>query len=206
MSLQPLGQQWGVRVEIGLGRRLISNLLTIFLPTLLLNIMGHCSVYFPRFYFEAIITVNLTVMLVLTTMYVGVSDTLPKTAYIKMLDIWFIFCMMIPFMEVILQTYIEHLRTIVSTDIEINHHGRTRKVNSNPPLIQVKERNGTVSPISTIGEDHDNIVEHKALTSQQKREMRLKSAIWTTQYALPLVAVLFATAYFVIGLSFIYTL
>ena len=32
--------------------------------------------------------------------YVGVFNTLPKTAYIKMIDIWFIFCMVIPFLEV----------------------------------------------------------------------------------------------------------
>ena len=32
--------------------------------------------------------------------YVGVFNALPKTAYIKMIDIWFIFCMVIPFLEV----------------------------------------------------------------------------------------------------------
>lgn len=43
-----LGNQRGIRVEISLGRRLLSVLLTVFLPSLLLNIMGHASVYFPR--------------------------------------------------------------------------------------------------------------------------------------------------------------
>ena len=68
MYITNIGGQRGVRVNIILGRRLLSVLLTVFLPTILLNIMGHSSVYFQRFFFEAIITVNLTVMLVLTTM------------------------------------------------------------------------------------------------------------------------------------------
>ena len=61
-------EQRGVRVVVVLGRRLLSNVLTVYLPTILLNIMGHVTVYFKPFFFEAIITVNLTVMLVLTTM------------------------------------------------------------------------------------------------------------------------------------------
>ena len=58
----------GVRVRLVLGRRILSSILTVYLPTVLLNIMGHVTVYFKPFFFEAIITVNLTVMLVLTTM------------------------------------------------------------------------------------------------------------------------------------------
>ena len=58
----------GVRVDIVLGRRILSNILTVYVPTVLLNLMGHVTVYFKPFFFEAIITVNLTVMLVLITM------------------------------------------------------------------------------------------------------------------------------------------
>ena len=63
-----IGDRQGVRVTVVLGRRLLSNVLTVYVPTVLLNIMGHITVYFKPFFFEAIITVNLTVMLVLTTM------------------------------------------------------------------------------------------------------------------------------------------
>ena len=51
------------------------------------------------------------------------SMSLPKTSYIKMVDVWLLFTLLIPFLEVIkqamtlliifqvlLQTYIEHLR------------------------------------------------------------------------------------------------
>ena len=33
-----------------------------------------------------------------------------STAYIKMIDVWLIFAMLIPFMEVLLHTYMETLR------------------------------------------------------------------------------------------------
>ena len=52
-------------------------------------------------------------------------NNLPKTAYIKMIDIWFIFCMVIPFVEVLLQTYIETLRARAGQCISINRHGQS---------------------------------------------------------------------------------
>ena len=52
-----------------LGRRLLGNLLTIFLPTLLLNVIGHSTNYFKAFFFEAVVSVNLTVMLVCYTLF-----------------------------------------------------------------------------------------------------------------------------------------
>ena len=46
--------------------------------------------------------VNLTVMLVLVTMFLSVSESLPKTSYIKMIDIWLVFSLLIPFLEVLI--------------------------------------------------------------------------------------------------------
>ena len=43
---------------------------------------------------------NLTVMLVLVTMFISVSENLPKTSYIKMIDVWLVFVLFIPFFEV----------------------------------------------------------------------------------------------------------
>ena len=63
-----------------------------------------------EFFFEAIVTVNVTGMLVITTMFISVSNSLPKTAYIKMVDLWLIFSQLIPFFELILHTYMQTLR------------------------------------------------------------------------------------------------
>ena len=71
-------------------------------------------------------TVNLTVMLVLTTMFISVSNNLPTTSYVKMIDIWLLGSLFLPFVEVILHTYMDVLRN--DYDREINHHGTTKKV------------------------------------------------------------------------------
>ena len=39
-----------------------------------------------------------------------VSDSLPPTSYVKMIEIWLLFSLMIPFLEVLLHTYMDSLR------------------------------------------------------------------------------------------------
>ena len=51
-------------------RRLLSMALTTFLPTILINIIGHMSNYFRKDFFEGLMAMNVTVMLVLTTLFV----------------------------------------------------------------------------------------------------------------------------------------
>ena len=50
-------------------------------------------------------------MLVLTTMFINVSNNLPKTSYVKMIDIWLIFNLLLPFIEVLVHTYMDSLRS-----------------------------------------------------------------------------------------------
>ena len=58
-----------LRVEVHVQRRLMSLILTAFLPTIILNIMGHMSNHFKEFFFEGIMALNVTVMLALTTIF-----------------------------------------------------------------------------------------------------------------------------------------
>ena len=60
--------------------------------------------------FEGVVTVNVTTLLVLTTLFIGVSNTLPKTAYVKMIEIYLIFSLFIPFCEVLLITILDLMR------------------------------------------------------------------------------------------------
>ena len=55
-------------------------------------------------------TLNVTVTLVLTTMFLSISTRLPPTAYIKMIDVWLLFNLLKPFIDIIVNTYIENLR------------------------------------------------------------------------------------------------
>ena len=72
-------------------RRLLNAILTVYLPTVLVLIIVYATNFFQDFFFEAIVTVNLTSLLVLTTLFISVSGSLPQTAYVKMVDLWLIF-------------------------------------------------------------------------------------------------------------------
>ena len=116
-----------IEVHMYLGRRLLSIFLTNIVPTLIINCIGHTANYFKEFFFEAIISLNVTVMLVLTTMFISISNNLPKTAYIKMMDAWLLFNLSKPFIDIILQTYMEYLRTDENERV-INKHGKEQSI------------------------------------------------------------------------------
>ena len=61
--------QTGVFVDITLGRPLTSNVMTVFLPTFMLLIISQMSTLFSSNYLDLVIEVNVTVLLVLTTLY-----------------------------------------------------------------------------------------------------------------------------------------
>ena len=48
---------------------------------------------------------NVTTLLVLTTLFISISDALPRTAYVKMIDLWLIFNLLVPFVEIILISF-----------------------------------------------------------------------------------------------------
>merc|ERR1719153_611289 len=91
-------------------RRIMNELLTTYLPSALLILITYATTFFKPFYFEAAVTVNLTTMLVMTTIFIAVMDRLASTAYVKMIDVWLIFGMLVPFTEVMLLTVKEYHR------------------------------------------------------------------------------------------------
>ena len=111
--------------QIYLGRRLLSILTTVYIPTIILNIIGHITNYFKPFYFESAIAVNITVMLVLVSMYIAVVASLPVTSYIKMIEIWLLFNLIIPFIDVCICCYVDYIRTNLE---EENNNASTSSV------------------------------------------------------------------------------
>ena len=64
-----------LKISIVLGRKLLTIVLTTFVPTVLLSMISFSTNHFKNFFFEAIVTVNLTVLLVLTTLFIKVIFT-----------------------------------------------------------------------------------------------------------------------------------
>ena len=69
----------GIQMTIVLKRRILNAILTVYLPTILVLIIVYATNFFKDFFFEAIVTVNLTSLLVLTTLFISVSGALPQT-------------------------------------------------------------------------------------------------------------------------------
>ena len=77
-----------------------------------------------------------TLVTVLTTMFINVSNNLPTTSYMKMVDIWLLFNLILPFIVVLIHTYMDTLRN--DEDREINHHGKSVSVDDkDSSLIKV---------------------------------------------------------------------
>ena len=96
-----------VIMSIILKRKVATELLTTFLPTILLLLITFVTIFFDRQLFGDATAVNLTIMLVMTTIFTSKIEELPPTSDMKMIDIWLIFCLVVPFLEVILRTAIE---------------------------------------------------------------------------------------------------
>ena len=100
----------GVKMTIVLKRKIMNEMMTTYLPSVLLMLITYATTFFKPYFFEAALSVNLTTMLVMTTIFMTVMQMLPATAYVKMIDIFLIFGQLYPFAEVVLLTIMEYQR------------------------------------------------------------------------------------------------
>ena len=100
----------GIRMVIVMKRKITSEMMTTYFPSLLLTAITFATTFFKPFFFEAALSVNLTTMLVMTTIFISKMEGLPPTSDIKMIDIWLVLCQMVPFAEVVLLTAMEYHR------------------------------------------------------------------------------------------------
>ena len=90
----------GIQLVIVLRRKILSEMMSTYLASILLMFITFATTFVKPFFFEAALTVNLTNMLVMTTIFISVMEKLPITSYPKMVDFWLIFCQLVPFTEV----------------------------------------------------------------------------------------------------------
>ncbi|XP_066973762.1 uncharacterized protein [Macrobrachium rosenbergii] len=63
-----------------------------YLPTFIVTVIGYMTFFFPVSDFSDRFIVSLTGLLVEAAFFMQTSSSIPQTAYIKMIDIWFMFC------------------------------------------------------------------------------------------------------------------
>ena len=124
---------------------------------------------------------NLTSLLVLTTLFISVSSSLPQTAYVKMVDVWLIFAQVVPWVEVLLHTLVDWMRTDEEKGDgrEINHHGKTITVGGRPAtgrvsreafanMTQVNKYKDKKSPGKIMKHDDQSSVSLKRWTKNKR--------------------------------------
>ena len=90
-----------VTVQVILTREMTVTILVTHLPTLLMNLINQMSNYVTgESRYEFIITVNITCMMVLASIYLSVSSSLPNTPAIKPVEIWLLMSFIYPFMVI----------------------------------------------------------------------------------------------------------
>ena len=131
--------------------------------------------------FEAIVTVNVTTLLTLATLFMSISNSLPRTSYVKMIDIWLIINLMIPFLEIILTT----LNTYFNEDMT--------DVKAIIRVSPVKEAN--------TDEDEDTAKSEKTqkISEEQKTSRLSRVNRFMSRCGLPGLYVLFCVSFFLYG-------
>merc|ERR1712052_34269 len=111
--------------------------MTTYFPSLLLTAITFATTFIKPFFFEAALSVNLTTMLVMTTIFISKMEGLPPTSDIKMIDFWLILCQMVPFAEVILLTAMEYNREDKKKKKGTKKKGKNKTKNTKTTFLTV---------------------------------------------------------------------
>ncbi|KAK3861115.1 hypothetical protein Pcinc_014056 [Petrolisthes cinctipes] len=81
-----------------------------YVPTTLLLIITYLTFYFALDDFTDRIMVSLTALMVMAALFLQTNQSMPRTAYLKVVDIWFLFCIIIKFVIVLWLVVINYVR------------------------------------------------------------------------------------------------
>ncbi len=75
------------------------------MPTITLLIIAEVTLQFDDSRTELAAGLSLTILLVMYTMYQSISAALVKTAYMKIIDYWLLFCLLTPFVIFMIEIF-----------------------------------------------------------------------------------------------------
>ena len=85
-------------------RKVMYHLTNTYLPTISLLVLVELTLFLDESKLDIAVTLSLTVLLVIYTFYQSIAASIPKTAYIKFIDIWLIFVLIMPFTIFVVET------------------------------------------------------------------------------------------------------
>ena len=79
-----------------------------YLPTILMNLINQASNYITGdTRFDLVYTINITCMMVLASVYLSVSASLPTTSVIKPVEVWLLFNLAYPFLVILVNVLLQ---------------------------------------------------------------------------------------------------
>ena len=96
------------RITMTLSRKIDSVFMVTYLPTILMNMINQATNYITsENKYDIIFTVNITCMMVLASIYLSVSASLPNTYGIKPVEIWLLFNLAYPFLVILVNIILQ---------------------------------------------------------------------------------------------------
>nr|XP_045609609.1 uncharacterized protein LOC123765176 [Procambarus clarkii] len=93
-----------LKMEFELHRRWTVIMMNLYLPTNLLLAAGYATLFLNVADQGERMDLTLTSLLVLYTLFNNTSSFIPVTAYVKMVDVWFVFCILLIFCIIVCHT------------------------------------------------------------------------------------------------------
>ena len=95
-------------LTVNLKYRFFSIFMVTYLPTILINIINQATNYITGdSKYDLIVTVNMTSMMVLASIYLSVSTSLPNTQSIKPVEEWLLFNLAYPFLVILVNVVLQ---------------------------------------------------------------------------------------------------
>ena len=198
-------------VEITLKRITSYHVLSTFGPTLTLLIIAIVTRFIEESHFEATIMLAITSMLVMYTLYQSASAALPKTAYLKMIDIWLIFGLVVPFIIFLVLILVEMLNDGENENKDGEDSVNT-EIEGQTDLTDVPWSNKSIVKIRSAGKLNLNVSRSQAGSELQNDEVT-KSKRQTTKrkikrlakIIIPALTILFIIGYVIAALTIAFT-
>ena len=86
----------------------LSIFMVVYLPTILMNMINQVTNYINGdTRYDLVFTINITCMMVLASVYLSVSSSLPSTSDIKPVEIWLLFNLAYPFLVIFINVLLQ---------------------------------------------------------------------------------------------------
>ena len=97
-----------LQLTVHIENKFVSIFMVTYLPTILINIINQLANHIPGdSKYDLLYTINITSMMVLASISLSVSASLPTTSSIKPIEVWLIFNLVYPFLVILANIFMQ---------------------------------------------------------------------------------------------------